>query len=164
MENSQRQQLLNAYGFFSQSFFELPAGAVEAVYGLEYRYESFMDTPDPRVQKGIASIFPAQPTQGIYDVKEGYAEVKLPLLRQQPLADALELSLAGRYSKHSLFRGDSNTKLGLRWKPYADLLLRGRTPALSARRRSQNFSWAGISTPCSLAPIPAIPANPRARP
>jgi iron complex outermembrane receptor protein len=153
-ENSQRQSLKDAYLYLSQKLFDLPAGPMETAYGLEFRREFFADTPNALAQAGLTYDLGAAATAGGYDVKEGYAEFKLPLLRDRFWAETLELSLAARYSKYTRFHGDTNTKLGLRWKPYEDLLLRGtwsntfRAPSVSELYLGTHYAGFGGQDPC----------------
>lgn len=110
----------------------------------------------------------AQPTSGEYDVDEVYLELRVPLLRDTPGAQQLDLNLAGRYSDYSTFGGEETSKAGLRWQPIDDLVLRGtfaegfRAPAIGELFGSRSRFDATISDPCSNFPAnpdPTIRAN-----
>src|SRR5690606_25403001 len=53
-----------------------------------------------------------------------YAETVVPILENAPWARSLEVEAAIRYSDYDDFGSTSNPKLGLKWKPIDDLLLR----------------------------------------
>jgi outer membrane receptor protein involved in Fe transport len=65
-----------------------------------------------------------QPTRGSYDVKEGFAELQVPLLKDVPLVRSLSLNLAGRYVDYSTSGGVKPWKIGLVWEPTDGLRLR----------------------------------------
>ena len=74
--------------------FELPAGAVSVVVGGEIRRESGYSSPDPLTAAGLVLNDNAfQPTAGGYGLKEVYGETVIPILRDAPFANSLELSL-----------------------------------------------------------------------
>jgi outer membrane receptor protein involved in Fe transport len=62
---------------------------------------------------------------GSYNVKEAYAELLVPLLRDVPFANALNITVGDRYSKYSNFGSTNNTKFAIEWRPIEDLLVRG---------------------------------------
>ena len=112
--------------------FELPAGATSLAVGVERREESASSTSD------FLTIIPPGETvclitqeactfgdiAGSFDVNEIYAEALIPLLADMPFADKLTISLGTRYSDYSNFGGTTNSKIGVEWKPFADLLVR----------------------------------------
>ncbi|HVT31096.1 MAG TPA: TonB-dependent receptor, partial [Rhodanobacteraceae bacterium] len=63
--------------------------------------------------------------QGGYTVKEAYAELFVPVLKDLPFFHALNVTLGDRYSKYSTFGDTSNWKVQVEWRPIEDLLLRG---------------------------------------
>ncbi len=123
--------------------------------GFEYRDEAYDNQPDALVQQGISSTNRALPTGGGYDVIEYYAELAVPLLRDLPLARELDLSFAGRISEYAKFGTSETGKVGLRYKPFDDLLLRGtastafRAPNLGELFLGNSDSFPGIVDYCS---------------
>lgn len=131
--------------------FKLPAGALAFAAGIEYRKETGYDEPDPFVNQPPQYITydrkttsaPRDPTRGSYDVKEAYVELSIPLLADLPAAKRLELSAASRYSDYNTFGSTTNSKLGLVWRPWDDLMLRA-TWAQGFRAPSINELYAGL--------------------
>ncbi|HEX5305885.1 MAG TPA: TonB-dependent receptor [Dyella sp.] len=111
--------------------FDLPAGTVQFAGGLSYRKEYTRSEIDP-----LLLIDPAtgnctlgsqcsSPLRGGYNVKEGYAEVFVPILSDMPFVQALNVTIGDRYSKYSTFGSTNNTKFAVEYRPITDLLLRG---------------------------------------
>ena len=112
--------------------FEMPAGIASLAVGVERREESASSSSD------FLTIIPPGETvclitqeactfgdiNGEFDVSEVYAEALLPLLADMPFAERLSVSLGTRYSDYSNFGNTTNSKIGLEWKPFADLLVR----------------------------------------
>ena len=134
---------------------ELPAGPLAFAAGYEYRNESGFDLPDALTATGASSGNIRQPTSGGYAIDEYFAEFSVPLLSDTPGAQLLELSLASRYSDYSTFGDTTNSKVGLKWKPITDLLVRGswsegfRAPSIDDLFSGQSDNFADVSDPCT---------------
>jgi len=134
---------------------ELPAGMLAFAAGLEHRKESGYDNPDAFVSAGMSSGNARQPTSGAYDLDDAYLELAVPLLRDLPGAEQLELSLATRYSDYSNFGSTTNHKAGFKWKPFADLMVRGnwsegfRAPSIDNMYAGAGASFDTYGDPCS---------------
>jgi len=115
----------------SGSLFSLPAGDVGAAAGVSYSKQYINNVVDSAVLinpadltcSGPQSICSA-PTQGGYNVKEAYAELLVPILKDAPFVHSLTLDIGDRYSKYNLFGSTSNWKVALEYKPIEDLLVR----------------------------------------
>ena len=150
-------QQIWAVSLTTPALFQMPAGAVGAAFGFEYRDEFASDMPDPRVAAlgDAATGTPRQPTSGGYDVTEGYLEVVLPLLADQPLAELVEVEAAVRYSNYSAFGSTTNPKIGLRWRVGGDVVARGsfstafRAPNVGELYGGAGTSFPSLSDPCS---------------
>ena len=111
--------------------FELPAGTVQLAVGASYRKEyshGNVDTSlliNPATGNCVLGSQCASPLQGGYNVKDYYAELFVPLLKDMPFVHALNLTIGDRYSKYNNFGSTNNTKVALEWRPIEDLLLRG---------------------------------------
>ena len=134
---------------------ELPAGVLGFAAGYEYRKESGFDLPDALTATGASSGNIRQPTSGGFALDEFFAEFSVPLLSDLPAAKLLELSLASRYSDYTTFGNTTNSKLGLKWKPIDDLLVRGsisdgfRAPSITELFQGQSDNFATALDPCT---------------
>jgi len=100
----------------SGQIFELPAGWVGFAAGVEVRKERGWRNPDPLTVLGIGNTNQQDPIAGEYTAKEVFAELAIPLLQDNVIADSLYLNLAGRASDYDLFGRDYNYKVGLDWQ------------------------------------------------
>jgi outer membrane receptor protein involved in Fe transport len=120
------------------TLFSLPAGDAQLALGGSYRKEYVGGSVDPLVQNsytvvdGVGSfVCPgpnsicSAPAQGGFNVKEAYAELLVPILKDQPFAHSLNIDIGDRYSKYSNFGSTSNWKVAIEYRPIEDLLLRG---------------------------------------
>ena len=143
------------YANVSGEIVELPGGMLSFAFGLERRTEEGFDQPDALIASGNTTGNSRTPTKGGYKLEEAFLEFAIPLLRDVPGAQELELSLAGRYSDYSNFGDTTNAKLGFKWRPITDLMVRGnwsegfRAPSVSELFSGVADSFASIGDPCS---------------
>lgn len=104
--------------------FDIWAGPVSFAAGAEWRRYKGEYHPDPITIAGEYNGVPSGVTIGSYSVKEAYVEFDVPLAREGFWGKSLDLSIAGRYSDYSTFGGTNTGKIGLRWQPADELLLR----------------------------------------
>ena len=115
----------------SGGLFDLPAGTVQLAAGASYRkeYTNNIVSNDlllnPLTGTCILGSACSAKLQGGYNVKEAYAEVFIPVLKDIPFIHALNVTLGDRFSKYSTFGSTNNWKIGLEYRPIEDLLLRG---------------------------------------
>ncbi|MEO6967191.1 MAG: TonB-dependent receptor [Rhodanobacteraceae bacterium] len=119
------------------NLFDLPAGSVQLAAGVDYRkvyshaQNDFPTTIDQDPNSpGFGGCQAPQSActaalQGGFNVKEVYAELFVPILKDIPFARSLNVTLGDRYSKYSLAGSTNNYKVAVEWKPIDDLLLRG---------------------------------------
>ena len=150
-----------ASGFMAgdlSSLFELPGGAIGFAVGAEYRRETNAYDLDDLTQKGYA-FYNAIPEfkAPAFEVKEAFAEVSVPLLKDVPFFQELTLTGSGRVSDYNNNAGTVYTYAGgVDWAPIRDLRFRAayskaiRAPTLSDlfSAQSQNFAPAP-NDPCS---------------
>lgn len=106
--------------------FEAPAGPVGVALGFEYRDESSLDQPDAFVQSGeLGPGTNEDPVSGQFDVFEGYGEVLIPILADQPFAELLEIEGAVRFSDYSSVGFNTSFKGGGSWTPFDGFKIRG---------------------------------------
>ncbi|WP_333608626.1 TonB-dependent receptor plug domain-containing protein [Arsukibacterium sp.] len=115
----------------SGDLFELPSGAVAAVFGGEYRSEDIKDTPAPIAAADGVYGLGARDAQASRNQFAVYGEFNLPI------TDTLDAIAAIRYDRYSDFGGDVNPKLSLRWRATDNFIARAswstgfRAPSLS---------------------------------
>ncbi|MDP3675309.1 MAG: TonB-dependent receptor [Novosphingobium sp.] len=123
----------------SGDLIQLPAGAIAAAVGAEYRKVSLEMTSngDPRFpvnRTGLRNLAPGSlafvtvnqaTANGSENVKEAFGEVVVPVFKDQPFAHALELNAAARRTDYSISGGVTTWKVGGFWEPLDGLRLRG---------------------------------------
>src|SRR3546814_5911049 len=122
------------------------------VVGVEYRKETSKARPDANLIAGNSIGFGGStPIDAQYDVKEAYAELKLPLVSDMSFVQELNLEGGVRYADYknklkTLGVGNSYSnwrwKLGGDWKPVNDLRVLVMYPR-SVRARTKTGSAAG---------------------
>jgi len=134
--------------------FQLPAGAVGLAVGLEHREVKGSDVPDQFSQSGYSTNLSGQPTYGRYTVREAYAELNVPVLKNQPFAELLSFNVATRHSDYSNFGVTNNSKFSFMYKPVKDVLVRGtwaegfRAPTLDDISGGGSQSFDTFLDPC----------------
>ncbi len=104
----------------NRDLFNLPAGVVAAAFGVEMRKEKYdFVATDITAQLPSLGVDPDSDVKGDRDVKAAYVEMNFPILK------SLELTLAGRYDRYSDFGNTFNPKVGLRYQPTRQVLVRG---------------------------------------
>lgn len=152
----------------SSKWFELPGGPVYFAAGAEYRRETNSFVADPLVENGY-TFYNALPTfkPPSFAVKEAFAEIRVPLLKDRPLFRELTLTGAGRVADYKGATGTVYAYSGaVIYKPIADVTLRGnyshsvRAPNLSELYATpgQNFA-PNFVDPCSARDIATGSAN-----
>ena len=131
--------------------FELPAGTMQLAIGTSYRKEythSNVDTSlqiDPTTGNCVLGSQCGSALQGGYNVKEVYAELFIPIIKDVPFIHALNLTIGDRYSKYNNFGNTNNGKIALEWRPIEDLLLRGTVSEVFRAPTVANLFAAGAS-------------------
>lgn len=111
--NLSRGRQLSA--FLQGELFELPAGAVQAVVGGEWRDEE-MIYDDRKL-----------PVHDGRNMRAAFTEVRVPLMgpTASSHSDVLSMTLAARVDDYSDFGSSVNPQLGLLWRPADGILFRG---------------------------------------
>ncbi len=146
--------------------FSLPAGPVSVAFGVDWRKEQITGTP----AGGISGLFSANnfPTFGKYSVIEGFIEAVVPVFKDSPLGQSLELNGAARLTHYSTSGSVVTWKGGLVYQPIDGLRFRGtisrdiRAPNLAELFRGGTLG-SGANTPNpylgSPPPLVAIPTR-----
>ena len=159
---------VNAPGFLSQKVqqkfagvnvsgepFNNWAGPVGLAFGAEYRKESSSDVADALTQAGLNAGNARPITEGSFDVKEAFAEVRMPLLKNLALIKTLDATAAVRAGKYSTVGNVTSWNAGLDWAVNSMFRVRF-TSAVSTRApnigelyqgASQTFP-SGLADPC----------------
>ncbi len=157
------------YANLTGDLFELPAGPLSFAFGLEHRTEFGFDQPDALINSGNTTGNARTATRGGYNLDEAYLELAVPILKDLPFAKLLDASIATRHSDYSNFGSTDNSKIGLRWKPIEDLLVRYnytegfRAPSVSELFTGVSDSFPTIADPCNLARFPTLTPAQQAR-
>jgi len=121
--------------------FSLPAGDVGMAMGLEWREEDFTENRDARSDgtitftdqvtgelvnmSDIVGSSASPDADGSRDVTSLFAEFLVPVLRDVPLAQSLDMQLAVRYEDFSDVGSVTKPKIALSWYPVDWLQIRG---------------------------------------
>ena len=112
--------------------FQLPAGPVGMAFGAEYRQEGSSDVADALTQTG-GNLGNARPvTEGSYDVKEFFGEVRLPLIKDAAFAKSIALTAAVRKGNYSTVGNATSWNAGADWAINSTVRVRA-TGAVSTR-------------------------------
>ncbi len=122
-QDTQQTRVWNYTANLTGDLIDLPAGPLAFATGYEYRRETGEALQDPL--RAQLDNLDNSSFSGSVSVDELYLELSIPLLADMRLAQALELSIAGRYSDYDPFGDTTNFKGGLRWKPVDSLMVRG---------------------------------------
>jgi iron complex outermembrane recepter protein len=113
-------------GTLKGSLFEIGQQEVKFAVTGDYRKDTFRYSPDAAVTAGDVMATVASPaSRGATSVKEGSAEVLVPVLRNLPFVRSLDVSAGVRYSDYDIVGGHPTYKFGVEWKPVSALLIRG---------------------------------------
>jgi iron complex outermembrane recepter protein len=109
---------------------ELPAGDLRSAVGFSWRKNDYSFTPDSLresdyISDTSAGQFGVGHVDGDVSVKEYYAELLIPLLKDLPAVRSLELELGGRYSLYSTGQDVPTYKAQLSWEPLQWMRVRG---------------------------------------
>jgi len=134
-------------------FLNLPGGPLSFVAGLEYRKETSRYVPDDVTGTPINP----SPSGGSFDVKEAFAELKLPILADVPGARRLELTASGRLSNYSTRVGTKGTwGVGGLYQPINDIIFRAsysravRAPNIAELFQPTINGVSQITDPCDV--------------
>ncbi|MDO9370223.1 MAG: TonB-dependent receptor [Sphingopyxis sp.] len=105
--------------------FSLWAGPVSLAVGAEYRSESYTADADALSIASAYWVGNYKPGSGKYNVKEAFAELVVPIVRDLPMIKTLDLNLAGRVTDYSTSGTVKTYKLGAVWDVTDGVRIRG---------------------------------------
>ncbi len=142
----------------SSQWFELPGGPLRFAVGAEYRRETAYYAYDDLVSSGatfLNAIAPFDPPS--FEVKEAYAELEIPILKDMPFANLLSLNGAGRVSS---YKGSVGTvwayNFGGTYAPIRDIRFRAnysrsvRAPTLGDLYSTPSQDFDTLNDPCDV--------------
>lgn len=144
-------------GDFSE-LFELPGGPIAFALGAEYREEKGSISVDELTSSDATFLTALQPIKyPKLTVKEAFAELNIPLLRDMPFAQLLEFGAAARISDYNNAAGSTKAYnfTGI-WAPIEDIKFRAaysrsvRVPTQSALFDPLGQNFATIADPCDI--------------
>jgi iron complex outermembrane receptor protein len=108
------------------TLFNLPGGPVKAAVGVEHRRDHLNDQPGAERAAGeLLNFGTASPTIGSDQVTEAYAELNVPILKDRPFVNLLEVDGSGRYTHYKSYGSDFTYHLSGQWAPVSALRFRG---------------------------------------
>lgn len=142
--------------------FELPAGMVGVNVGVEYRREDINFKPSGIWEKA-EGFFQSQfsPIDDHNEVKEAYAEVRVPIIKDAAFAKEINFEGAIRMADYRFSGTNSSYKLGLDWQVTDDIRLRGvqaravRAPSMGEMFDPGSRGASSLSDPCDALNIGA---------
>ncbi|MGQ7828434.1 TonB-dependent receptor domain-containing protein [Altererythrobacter sp. Z27] len=157
--NLQTSSLQNAVASISGTLFNLGLGAEDVgfAFGAEYRKMASEYIPDEFLASGDVLGFNAgQPTSGSYDVKEVFAELRVPII-EDGIVHRLDINGAARYSDYSLdaVGGSWTYTGGIDFAPIPDIRFRAqyaravRAPNVEDLFGGQSTGFPNSVDPCS---------------
>jgi iron complex outermembrane receptor protein len=161
--NTQRLANISLEGAWGRT----PAGEILWAFGGEFRRDSGAYQYDPQRVGGTVGIpLTADIPGGSFEAREGYAEVRLPLLDKPGGWGKLGATLGGRLSDFSTFGTHTTWHAGLRWDLSSAWAVRAnyatlfRAPALNELYQAQvsENSFQSVD-PCGTSPTPEQQAN-----
>ncbi|MDO7840959.1 TonB-dependent receptor domain-containing protein [Sphingomonas immobilis] len=152
-----KQELYDYTANLSGDLVDLPAGPIGFAIGYEHRVQIANFNPDPIIAAGLGADIPSKPAAGKYHSNEFYGELRVPLVKDTPFIQSLEVNGSVRHADYSITGGSTTyTAIGL-WKPVDDLLLRGsyatgfRAPSLGELFSDRSRFDLPANDPCTSA-------------
>jgi len=140
----------------SGPLFQLPAGSVDAAFGVERREDYLQYRPDAAHGSGDIFGFNAEkPVQGDFTVDEAFFETQIPVFKSDGLIRYAGLELGARYSDYSTVGGITSYKAGGEMELPADIRLRAmyqkanRAPNVFELFQAGDQGFPPFTDPCS---------------
>jgi len=138
------------------SVMELPGGSIGFAFGAEYRRETSDSVPAQEIQDGLTWVGPITPSSGSFDVKEIFAEINLPVLKDARFAERLSFGAAVRASDYSTVGKTNSWKIDASYAPVRSVTLRGtyaqavRAPNIAELFSPESTTFNFITDPCDV--------------
>lgn len=123
-ETELTQQIVE--GSLQGSLLDLPAGRLRFALGASYRRSTYdYVPPDARVRGEVWPVQATGPSNGSYNVREVFAELFVPVLRDLLLVEELNIDVAYRRSDYNLVGSVDTYKGSIDWAIASGLRFRG---------------------------------------
>ncbi len=123
--------------FVSGYGFELPAGDIGMLFGVQFQRDEILDTPgEVTLAQNTWGSSAAGITAGSDQTKAIFTELKVPVIEGVPFAEFVDLEMSARYTDVKSSGSDTTFKVGLNWDVGAGVRIRAsrgtsfRAPAL----------------------------------
>ena len=111
--------------YVTGDLFDLPAGPVGAVLGVEFRRDEINSQPDFVASNGLLfGFFADQGAVGGKDTKEAFGEIDIPLQAGKPWVRELNVNLSGRVTDDEFYGTNFTYSIKGGWRPIDPLLLK----------------------------------------
>ncbi|HEY5758361.1 MAG TPA: TonB-dependent receptor [Steroidobacter sp.] len=135
----------------------LAQGRIGVSAGVEYRREHLDFAADGNQSTGQLNggEGAALPVDGNYSVREGFAELQVPLIEDAPFVKSMNLGLAYRYSDYSMGIDTNTYKVSTDWQVVDSVMFRAgynraaRAPNVIELFAPQTVVLAGSTDPCA---------------
>ncbi|MBI1686106.1 TonB-dependent receptor plug domain-containing protein [Caulobacter hibisci] len=113
-------------GYMTGELFQLPAGPIETAVGFELRRDKTRTTTDELTQNGLTNFAYIPEYSGVVKSNEAYVEASVPLVKDLPFVQRLEVDGAVRVAHYNLENVGTTLsyRAGLQWQPVAGLRFR----------------------------------------
>ncbi|MRJ41270.1 MULTISPECIES: TonB-dependent receptor plug domain-containing protein [Idiomarina] len=109
-----KQDTFDAY--ITGDLFDLPAGALSTAAGIYWQRDEINDVPGENTRNGNSwGLSSAGITAGKATTKAVYAEFQVPVLRDLPFVESLDLTASGRWTDVDAYGDDTTYKLSANW-------------------------------------------------
>jgi outer membrane receptor protein involved in Fe transport len=153
--NQQQTVLAQAHGRIAK----LPNnGDLSLAVGVDYRKEAGGFSPDPLTATGDTTGPAVAPTDGSYNVSEGFGEISLVPISGQKFAEWVELNLAARVFHYNTFGNGVTWKAGGLFRTINGIAVRGtystafRAPSVGELFSGNSESFPSVEDPCDTKP------------
>ena len=147
------------YGFnfnIDGELIQFENGPVLFASGLDIRREKSSISPKHPIDQVFIGGTSVGETRGARSIYEAFVELQAPIARNRTGIYSLDLELALRHSYYSDFGSNTTPKLGIRYRPTRDLLLRStysqgfRAPSLDELHKGGYQTQAFLDDPCAI--------------
>lgn len=144
-------------GWFASAtgpIFELPAGEVQVAFGIETRTDRGRAVPDGVTEAGESVANQTFTTQGSFSTDEVFAELDVPVLKDLPGVQSLDVNVQARYSDYNTFGSETVWRAGVNWQIIDDVRLRAsmstayRSPVITDLFGGGTASFDFFTHPC----------------